>query len=131
MNRFAKLMETINKKLVQQFERNLSSIQKDRLSTKIYILLFISTFVRMYEECFDKEDNDARNVCKQLIRNTSLCEPEYVFFEKIVDFWSEKKMDQNDLNEIEKIYNETEDLSDCQLGQPIYDCLMASKNYVC
>lgn len=124
------IMKTINKQMTDEFEKNLSNIPKDKLTKKTYSLLLINTFIGLSKSCFGDNNSTASETVKYCINGTSLCGPEYKFFEKLVDLWNEKKLDMNDLKEIESVYNETTDLAQCQLGKPIFDCITVSKKCV-
>lgn len=126
----ANIMKTVNKQLSDKFEKNLANIKKDQLTTKVYIMLLLGSFISLSKSCFSDNIEVAKRSCKQCIHETSLNEPEYMFFEKLVDEWNDKKMDQNSLNNIEKLYNETDDLANCQLGDPIHDCITLSSKYI-
>jgi len=128
--KLAEIMKNINKEMTDEFEKKLSSIPKDKLTKKIYSMLLIGTFISLSKNCFSDDNSVARELVKYNINETSLCGPEYKFFGKIVDLWSEKKLDINDLKEFETMYNETTGLAKCQLGQPINDCIVISKKYV-
>ena len=129
MDKFAEIMKGVNKKMTQGFEDKLSSFPKNLLTKKLYILLLTSTFIGISEGCF-KDNSLAQNLCKHCINGTSLCEPETTFFVKLIDSWDHGIMDLTLLNHIKDIYNNTEELAECQLGQPIWDCLSVSEKYI-
>lgn len=104
-----------------------------------YVYKFISTFMDV-EFMLGGFINDLRmkkfrltpetaeqliSQCHNAIDNTSLSEPEIIFFHKLVDC---NAPNEEYIATLKMIYHDTENLQKCQLGKSIWRCLELSTN---
>lgn len=124
MSSIAAIMKKVEEDQYNQFV-SLINADKNTMSRKKYLLLFLSTFLGNPEK-MGLTDNMNKSQfeisCHYWIKGVSLCEPEIDFFHKMVNAYNGSDYIADYL----KLFKETEDLDKCQLGPNIKKCLEAS-----
>lgn len=132
---FSKIMEKIEREQLESFKTLIS--EHKTMDVDWYLCLFLGTFLsrdsfpqeKKNFEFFKMKMNDKeymRGYFDRVIDSVSLCEPEIIFFHKMV-----KLADSDDYIKVcLKEFDSTSRLKDCQLGPNIKKCLEASDGIV-
>lgn len=126
---FEQMMKGVENKLVNQFTDTIKNLETKNgsITKKQFITTLLATNVGDYfaTDILAFDDKTFYDFCHQIVDSTSLSGPEYDFFHKIIDL----KVDASVFVEnCILAYDETTNLSKCQLGSGIKRCLEFSKN---
>jgi hypothetical protein len=106
MDIFAKIQEMTNARMLAGFQAQMADFDGSRHH---FLVLYIGTFI----PC----NNTIPEGLKHAINDTSLCQPEIDFLLACVDTPSTCVQD------LIKIYDQTDELAECQLGGLLRQCL--------
>jgi hypothetical protein len=120
---FAQMMKNVEQTMNERFNNTVKDLTT--VTRKNYLVIFLGHFLG-FDSTHDMsgtDDSAFDNNLHGFIDSVSLCEPEIIFFHACVNL---KKSDDFISGYI-KLYNETDNLKNCQLGNQILTNLESSK----
>ena len=113
-------MKKISKERIEKFSEMINGI--DKITKNEYIEMFLEHFLGNNFKSSSFEDDQFKKYWNVKIDSVSLCEPEIQFFHDILN------LDNNNfIEDCIDVYNNTNNLSNCQLGFEIIQILTTSK----
>lgn len=115
------IMKQIDNKMFESFKQNIQTVNqhfKETIPRKGFVMSYLQSFLGNYfsREMLDCDDDQFGNRCESIVNSVSLCGPEIDYFIKMARFVPESNDYSTYINDLIAMYDNTENLAKCQLG---------------
>lgn len=127
------IMKQVDDKMFESFKQNIQTVNqhfKETIPRKGFVMSYLQSFLGNYFswEMLGYNDNEFENRCEAVVNSVSLCGPEIDYFIKMARFVPESNDYSTYIDDLIAMYDNTENLENCQLGNNMKRFLEHSKN---
>ena len=123
------IMKQIDEKIFVEFKTRITHIiNNGNISIRLFITIYLDIFLGEldFKKLISLDNIKFKEIMHKNIDSVSLCHEEVQYFHKIVDYTPVNTTKY--IEELLQMYNDIENLKNCQLGNNMKKCLEFCKN---